>query len=106
MDGCGLMWAWGRIGETRPASQVIRLGASSDRSAMSGAAHPGKHQAARRAQPARRRDQVMKRFKSPRQLRRLLSTHDQSANAFAGFPNQDTAAKFHFRLQASIRHLG
>jgi putative transposase len=36
----------------------------------------------------------MKRFKSPRQVQRLLSTHDQIANAFSRRPNQDTAAKF------------
>jgi putative transposase len=36
----------------------------------------------------------MKRFKSPRQVQRFLSTHDQIANVFTRRPNQDTAAKF------------
>jgi hypothetical protein len=37
----------------------------------------------------------MKRFKSPRQVQRFLSTHDQIANIFTCRPNQNTAAKFH-----------
>ena len=36
----------------------------------------------------------MKRFKSPRQVQRFLSTHDQIANVFSGRPNQETAAQF------------
>ena len=50
-------------------------------------------------QPTRRRERIMKRFKSPRQVQRFLSTHDQIANIFSRRPNQDTAAKFH-----STRH--
>ena len=46
-------------------------------------------------QPTRRRERIMKRFKSPRQVQRFLSTHDQIANIFSRRPNQDTAAKFH-----------
>jgi putative transposase len=46
-------------------------------------------------QPTRRRERVMKRFKSPRQVQRFLSTHDQIANVFARRPNQGTAASFH-----------
>jgi putative transposase len=46
-------------------------------------------------QPTRRRERIMKRFKSPRQVQRFLSTHDQIANVFSRRPNQDTAAKFH-----------
>jgi hypothetical protein len=38
---------------------------------------------------------IMKRFKSPRQVQRFLSTHDQVANVFSRRPNQNTAAKFH-----------
>jgi putative transposase len=47
-------------------------------------------------QPTRRREQIMKRFKSPCQVQRFLSTHDQIANLFSRSrrPNQDTAAKF------------
>ena len=46
-------------------------------------------------QPTRRRERIMKRYKSPRQVQRFLSTHDQIANIFSRCPNQDTAAKFH-----------
>jgi putative transposase len=42
-----------------------------------------------------RRERIMKRFKSPRQVQRFRSTHDQIANVFSRRPNQDTAAKFH-----------
>jgi putative transposase len=37
----------------------------------------------------------MKRFKSPRQVQRFLSVHDQIANVFTRHPNPDTAAKSH-----------
>ena len=46
-------------------------------------------------QPTRRRERIMKRFKSPRQVQRFLSIHDQIANVFSRRTNQDTAAKFH-----------
>ena len=46
-------------------------------------------------QPIRRRERIMKRFKSPRQAQRFLSTHDQIANVFSRRRNQDTAIKFH-----------
>ena len=53
-------------------------------------------------QPTRRRERIMKRFKSPRQVHRFLSIHDQVANVFSRRPNQDTVAKFHSaRNQAS-----
>ena len=45
-------------------------------------------------QPTRRRERVIKRFKSPRQVPRFLSTHDQIANFFSRRRNQDTATKF------------
>ena len=45
-------------------------------------------------QPTRRREWIMKRSKSPRQVQRFLSTHDQVANVFSRRPNQDTATKF------------
>jgi putative transposase len=44
-------------------------------------------------QPTRRRERIMKRFKSPRQVQRFLFTHDQMTNVFSCRPNQDTAAK-------------
>ena len=46
-------------------------------------------------QPTRRRERIMKRFKSPRQVQRFLSIHDEIANVFTRRPNQDTAIKFH-----------
>jgi putative transposase len=46
-------------------------------------------------QPTRRRERIMKQFKSPRQVQRFLSTHDQIANFFTRRPSQDTAAQFH-----------
>src|SRR5208337_1328391 len=45
-------------------------------------------------QPTRRRERIMKRFKSSRQVQRFLSIHDQIANAFSRRPTQDTAPKF------------
>src|SRR4051812_22170062 len=52
-------------------------------------------------QPTRRRERIMKRFKSPRQVQRFLSIHDQIANLFTRRPKQDTAAKVH---AARTRH--
>jgi hypothetical protein len=46
-------------------------------------------------QPTRRRELIMKRFKSPRQVEKFLSTHDQIANVFSRRANQDPAARFH-----------
>src|SRR6201987_3232927 len=45
-------------------------------------------------QPTRRRERIMKRFKSARQVQRFLSVHAQIANVFSRRPNQDTATKF------------
>ena len=45
-------------------------------------------------QPTRRQERIMKCFKSPRQVQRFLSIHDQIANVFSRRPNQDTAIKF------------
>ena len=42
-------------------------------------------------QPTRRRERIMKRFKSPRQVQRFLSAHDQLANGFPRRPDHDTA---------------
>jgi hypothetical protein len=54
-------------------------------------------------QPTRRRERIMKRFKSPRQVQRFLSVHDQIDNVFTRHPNPDTAAKFHsVRSQAFL----
>jgi putative transposase len=43
-------------------------------------------------QPTRRRERIMKRFKSPRQVQRFLSVHDQVANLFLHRRDHDTAA--------------
>jgi putative transposase len=43
-------------------------------------------------QPTRRRERIMKRFKSPRQAQRFLSSHDQVANVFLRRRDHDTAA--------------
>ena len=43
-------------------------------------------------QPTRRRERIMKRFKSPRQVQRFLSAHDQVANIFHRRRDHDTAA--------------
>ena len=43
-------------------------------------------------QPTRRRERIMKRFKSPRQAQRFLSVHDQVANLFhVPYPEKATA---------------
>jgi putative transposase len=53
-------------------------------------------------QPTRRRERIMKRrFKSPRQVQRFLSAHDQVANVFTRRRDHDTAANLRFgRTQA------
>jgi putative transposase len=43
-------------------------------------------------QPTRRRERIMKRFKSPRQVQRFLSAHDQVANIFPRRRADDTAS--------------
>src|SRR6201995_1548629 len=43
-------------------------------------------------QPTRRRERIMKRFKSPRQAQRFLSIYDQVANLFLRRRDHDTAA--------------
>jgi len=43
-------------------------------------------------QPTRRRERMMKRFKSPRQVQRFLAAHDQVANIFPRRRDHDTAA--------------
>jgi putative transposase len=73
--------------------------AAAKREIMSGVEHrqhKGLNNRAENSHPeTRRRERIMKHFKSPRQVQRFLSTHDQIANVFGRRPNQDTAAKFH-----------
>ena len=45
-------------------------------------------------QPTRRRERIMKRFKSPRQVQRFLSIHDPIANLFPRHRDHTTAADF------------
>jgi putative transposase len=45
-------------------------------------------------QPARRRERIIKRFKSPEQVQRFHFTHDPIANVFVRRSDHDTATKF------------
>src|ERR1700704_1495079 len=49
-------------------------------------------------QPIRRRERIMKRFKSPRQLQRFVSIHDPIANLFH-IPRHDIASAHHRELR-------
>jgi putative transposase len=52
-------------------------------------------------QPTRRRERMMKRFKSPRQVQRFLSIHDQVANLFHFRRAKHSALEYRFaRSQA------
>jgi putative transposase len=51
-------------------------------------------------QPTRRRERIMKRFKSARQAQRFLSIHDQVANLFRRPANTNAADHRAFRAQA------
>jgi putative transposase len=42
-------------------------------------------------QPTRRRERIMKRFKSAGQIQRFLSAHDQVANLFRNLANTNAA---------------
>ena len=50
-------------------------------------------------QPTRRRERIMKRFKSPRQLQRFVSIHDPIANLFH-FPRHALSASDYRALRA------
>jgi putative transposase len=51
-------------------------------------------------QPTRRRERIMKRFKSAGQAQRFLSVHDQVANLFRRPANTNAAAHCQSRAQA------
>jgi len=51
-------------------------------------------------QPTRRRERLMKRFKSAGQAQCFLSVHDQVANLFRNFANSNAAERREARLQA------
>jgi hypothetical protein len=57
-------------------------------------------------EPTRRRERTMKRFKSPRQAQRFLSTHDQVANCFLLPPGPRHCCKPPVRPHSGLRHLG
>jgi putative transposase len=83
----------------------LRSYAAAKREIMSGVEHRQHKGVNNRAensyQPTRRRERIMKRFKSPRQAQRFLSIHDQIANVFSRRRAQDTVAKYHSaRIQA------
>jgi len=50
-------------------------------------------------QPTRRREWIMKRFKSPRQVQRFLSTHDQIANDARGGSTPTPFQRLHQRAR-------
>lgn len=50
-------------------------------------------------QPTRRRERIMKRFKSAGHVRRFLSVHDQVANLFRNFANSNAAERREARSQ-------
>jgi putative transposase len=82
-----------------PITDKLRSYAAAKREIMPGVEHRQhkglNNQAENSHKPTRRRERIMKRFKSPRQVQRFLSIHDQIANLFSRRPSQDTAAKFH-----------
>ncbi|MGO4568879.1 IS6 family transposase, partial [Rhizobium sp. 2YAF20] len=50
--------------------------------------------------PVRRRERIMKRFKSARQLQRFVSIHDPIANLF-NVPRHDIPSAHHRQLRAA-----
>ena len=55
-------------------------------------------------QPTRRRERIMKRFKSPRQAQRFLSVHDQVANLFhIPYPESPLPTSAALRVSAPSR---
>src|SRR4051794_19187606 len=57
--------------------------------------HKGLNNRAENSHQPARRERIMKRFKSPRQVQRFLSIHDQIANLVSRRPSHDTATKLH-----------
>ena len=55
-------------------------------------------------QPTRRRERIMKRFKSPRQLQRFVSIHDPIANLFH-FPRNTLSSADHRDLRAAAMQI-
>ncbi len=53
-------------------------------------------------QPTRRRERIMKRFKSPGQAQRFLATHDQVANLFRTPTTADANHRRQTRRQAHM----
>jgi putative transposase len=55
-------------------------------------------------QPVRRRERIMKRFKSPRHLQRFVSIHDHIANLFH-IPRHDISSSRHRELRSAAMNL-
>jgi putative transposase len=93
---------YARVAELGAAPRLItdklRSCAAAKREIMPGIEHRQhkglNNRAENSPQATRRRERIMKRFKSPRQAQRFLSTDDQIGNVFSRRPDQDTAAKF------------
>jgi hypothetical protein len=87
-----------RPGSTLPITDELKSYAAAKRKIMSGIEHRQHKGLNNRGenthQPTRRRERIMKRSKSPRQVQRFLSIHDQIVDIFSRRPDQDTAANF------------
>jgi putative transposase len=79
-------------------TEKLRSGGAAKREIMPGVEHRQHKGLNNRAenshQLTQRRERIMKRFKSPRQVQRFLFTYDQIANVFSRRSAQDTAARF------------
>ena len=101
-----LLKQWGRAPRGL-ITDKLRSCAAAMREIMPGVGHRQHKDLNNRAEkshkPTRRRERIMKHSKSPRQMNRFLSTHDQIAKVFSRRRNQDTATGFHAaRTQAFI----
>jgi putative transposase len=89
-------WLWRAVDQAGSALDVL---VQSQRETMPSVEHRWHQGLNNRAgnshQPTRRRERMMKRFRSSPQVRRFLSVHDQIDNVFTGRSNQGTAGRFH-----------
>ena len=70
-------------GSDHRQAQVLRRGTSGSRAEMEHRQHKGLNNRAENShQPTRRRERIMKRFKSARHVQRFVSIHDPIANLF------------------------
>ena len=74
-------------------AEELRRGQAGDHARGRHRQHKGLNNRAENShQPTRRRERIMKRFKSPRQVQCFLSAHDQVANIFLRRRDHNTAA--------------